>query len=179
MEELGTNTALLIIDVQRDLFEKSTPVYRGDLVLKNINALVDRAHAAGVPVFYVQHSTKTTLLEGSSGWQLHPALKPQKTDHFIRKHHGNAFEDTRLKGDLGVLHVSRVIVVGLVTDGCVQATCKGAHALDYDVTLVEDAHSTNSANGEQVIDKWNTKLSQGIVHLQATADVDFGAADSK
>ncbi|MFA4953844.1 MAG: isochorismatase family protein [Patescibacteria group bacterium] len=113
MEEIGTNTALLIIDVQRDLFEKSTPVYRGDLLLKNINALVDRAHAAGAPVFYVQHSTKTTLIQGSRGWQLHPALKPRKTDHFIRKHHGNAFEDTPLKIELDALHVSKVVVVGL------------------------------------------------------------------
>jgi len=179
VEELGTNKALLIIDVQRDLFEKSTPVYRGDLVLKNINTLVDRAHAAGAPVFYVQHSAKTTLIEGSDGWQLHPALKPRKTDHFIRKHHGNAFEDTPLKSELDALGVSRVVVVGLITDGCVQATCKGAHALGYDVTLVEDAHSTNSAGSEQIIDKWNAKLSQGIVRLQATTDVDFGAADSK
>ena len=69
--------------------------------------------------------------------------------------------------------------MGLVTDGCVRATCKGAHALGYDVTLVEDAHSTNSAGSGQIIDKRNTKLSQGIVRLQATADVDFGAADSK
>jgi nicotinamidase-related amidase len=179
VEGLGTNTALLIIDVQRDLFEKSTPVYRGDPVLKNVNALVDRAHAAGAPVFYVQHSTKTTLLESSSGWQLHPALKPRKTDHLIRKHHGNAFEDTCLKDDLDILHVSTVVVVGLITDGCVQATCKGAHALGYDVTLAQDAHSTNSAGSEQIIDKWNTKLSQGVVRLQATADVDFGVADSK
>ncbi|MFZ2414275.1 MAG: isochorismatase family protein, partial [Candidatus Cryosericum sp.] len=72
MEELGTSTTLLVIDVQRGLFEKSTPVYQGDLVLKNINALVDRAHAAGAPVFYVQHSTKTTLIEDSDAWQLHP-----------------------------------------------------------------------------------------------------------
>jgi len=41
-------------------------------------------------------------------------------------------------------------------------------------------HSTDSSpNSEQIIDKWNTKLSQGIVRLQATAGVDFGAADSK
>ena len=140
MKELGTKTALLIIDVQRDLFEKSTPVYQGNLVLKNINTLVDCAHAAGAPVLYVRHSTKTTLIEGSSAWQLHPALKPRKTDHFIRKPHGNAFEDTRLRGDLDSLHVGGVVVVGLITDGCVQATCKGAH-------------STNSAGSEQIIDK--------------------------
>jgi nicotinamidase-related amidase len=179
VEELGTTTALLIIDVQRDLFEKSTPVCRANEVLRNISALVDRAHAADAPVFWVQHSTKTTLIDETVAWQLHPALKPRKTDHFIRKHHGNAFQDTRLRGDLDVLHVSRVIVVGLITDGCVQATCKGAHVLGYDVTLVQDAHSTNSAGSEQIIDKWNTKLSRGVVRLQAAADVDFGAGDTK
>ncbi|MHB8071502.1 MAG: cysteine hydrolase family protein [Candidatus Cryosericum sp.] len=173
MEQLGTNTALLVIDVQQGLFEEPTPVYQADVVLSNINTLVDRAHAAGVPVFWVQHSTKTTLIEDSDAWQLHPALRPLTTDHFIRKHHGNAFEDTPLKGELDALKIGKVVVVGLVTDGCVQATCKGAHALSYDVTLVQDAHSTESPDGEHVIEHWNKKLSQGIVRLVATADVEF------
>jgi nicotinamidase-related amidase len=171
--------ALLVIDVQRGLFEEPTPVYRADEVLRNINTLVDRAHGTGVPVFWVQHSTATDLVEESDGWQLHTALKPLTTDHFIRKHHGNAFEDTPLKSELDALKVGRVVVVGLVTDGCVQATCKGGHALGYDVTLVQDAHSTERPDGGRVVDYWNTKLSQGIVHLVATADVDFEAPDSR
>jgi nicotinamidase-related amidase len=173
VEQSGANTALLVIDVQKGLFEEPTPVYQADVALSNINTLVDRAHAAGVPVFWVQHSTKTTLIEGSYSWQLHPALQPLMTDHFTRKHHGNAFEDTPLKGELDALKVGKVVIVGLVSDGCVQATCKGAHALGYDVTLVKDAHSTDSPNGGHVIDHWNEKLSQGIVRLVATADVEF------
>jgi nicotinamidase-related amidase len=164
--------ALLIIDVQRELFEEPTPVHRANEVLKNIIALVGRAHAAGAPVFWVQHSTKTTLIEDTDAWQLHPVLRPLKMDHFIRKHHGNAFEDTPLKSGLDGLKVGTV--VGLISDGCVQATCKGAHALGYDVTLVEDAHSTNSPDGEHVIEHWNETLSHGIVQLQSTAEVDFG-----
>ena len=179
MKESGTNTALLVIDVQQGLFEEPIPVYQADEVLKNINALVDRAHAAGVPVFWVQHSTKTDLIEETHDWRLHLALRPLTTDHFIRKHHGNAFQDTPLSGELDALKIDRVVVVGLVTDGCVQATCKGAYALSYDVTLVEDAHSTESPDGRHVIEHWNEKLSQGIVHLVATADLDFGALDSK
>lgn len=179
MRESGMNTALLVIDVQQGLFEEPTPVYGADGVLKNIDALVDRARAAGVPVFWVQHSTKTDLIEESHDWQLHTALKPLTTDHFIRKHHGNAFQDTALKGELDALKIGKVVVVGLVTDGCVQATCKGAHALDYDVTLVKDAHSTESPDGEHVIDHWNKKLSRGVAHLVATADLDFGALDSR
>jgi nicotinamidase-related amidase len=173
VEELGAKTALLVIDVQQGLFEEPTPVYRADDVLRNINTLVDRAHAAGVPVFWIQHSTATDLVEESHDWQLHPALRPLATDHFIRKHHGNAFQDTPLKGELDSLKVGRVVVVGLVTDGCVQATSKGAHALGYDVTLVKDAHSTETPDGGHVIEHWNEKLSQGIARLVATADVEF------
>jgi hypothetical protein len=44
--ENQTKTALLVIDVQRDLFRKSHPIYRADELLNNINSLVERAHQA-------------------------------------------------------------------------------------------------------------------------------------
>ena len=172
-------TALLIIDVQRELFEKTTPIYQADQLLRNINQLVDRAHAADAPVFFVQHCSWKTLVEGSDGWQLHSALKPLSMDHFIRKHHGNAFQETTLKGELDALHVHRIVVAGLLTNNCVQVTCNGAHELGYDVVLVKDAHSTYNAKTRDVIDEWNEKLSHGIVQLQATAEVDFGAPGTK
>ncbi|MCX6084793.1 MAG: isochorismatase family protein [Caldiserica bacterium] len=168
-------SALLIIDVQRELFEKSTPIYQADELLRNINQLVDRAHAADAPVFFVQHCSWKTLVEGTDGWQLHPALKPLTTDHFIHKHHGNAFQETTLKGELDALHVRRVVVAGLLTVNCVQVTCNGAHELGYDVVLVKDAHSNYNVKAHDDIDEWNEKLSHGIVQLQATAEVDFGA----
>ena len=59
-------TALLIVDVQRGLFRRPTPVYRADELLANINMLVDRAHRAAAPVFYVQHSGKTLLPIGTA-----------------------------------------------------------------------------------------------------------------
>jgi len=171
-------TALLIIDVQRDLFEKTTPIYEAEKMLANIRLLVDKARAAKVPVFYVQHSNDKELVEETDGWKLHPALTPLLTDHFIHKHHGNAFEDTTLKAELDALHVHCVVVAGLVTNGCVQATCNGAHELGYDVVLVKDAHSNYDAKARDVIDEWNEKLSHGIVQLQTTADVDFQSAQA-
>jgi len=91
------HTALLVIDVQQGLFKKSTPIYQADVLLENINLLIDRAHQAGVPVFYIQHSGSKTLVKGSQDWQLHPELQPQKKDIIVHKQHGNAFEDTNLK----------------------------------------------------------------------------------
>jgi nicotinamidase-related amidase len=89
-------TALLVIDVQKGLFERSTRVYRADDLLDTINALVGRAHHAGAPVVYVQHANKGNLKKGTDGWQLHPRLKPAEGDLVIQKQHGNAFEETEL-----------------------------------------------------------------------------------
>lgn len=171
--------ALLIIDVQRELFQKSLPIYEEDRLLANIRLLADKAHAAKAPVFWVQHSTDKVLAEGTDGWKLHPALIPLKSDNFIRKHHGNAFEDTPLKAELDALHVRRVVVAGLVTDGCVQATCNGAHELGYDVVLVKDAHSNYNVKARDVINKWNTTLSNGVVRLESAVEVSFEARGTK
>jgi nicotinamidase-related amidase len=177
---MGGKPALLIIDVQRELFAKTLPIYDEDRLLANIRLLADKAHAAKVPVFWVQHSTEKTLVEGTDGWKLHTAFIPLKSDSFIRKHHGNAFEDTPLKAELDALHVRTVVVAGLVTHGCVQATCNGAHELGYDVVLVKDAHSNYNVKARDVINEWNTTLSHdGVVRLQSTVEVDFEAPATK
>jgi nicotinamidase-related amidase len=174
------NPVLLIIDVQRGLFEKELPIYDEDRLLANINLLVDKAHAAKVPVFWVQHCSEKTLVEGTDGWKLHKAFIPSKADNFIRKHHGNAFQDTPLKAELDALHVRTVVVAGLVTHGCVQHTCNGAHELGYDVVLVKDAHSNFNIKARDVINEWNTSLSKdGIVRLQSAVEVDFETPASK
>ena len=177
---VGGKPALLIIDVQRELFAKTLPIYDEDRLLANIRLLADKAHAARVPVFWVQHSTEQSLVEGTDGWKLHTAFIPLKSDNFIRKHHGNAFEDTPLKAELDALHVRTVVVAGLVTHGCVQATCNGAHELGYDVVLVKDAHSNYNVKARDVINEWNTTLSHdGVVRLQSTVEVDFEAPATK
>jgi len=66
--ENRTNTALLVIDVQQGLFQKSNPIYKADEFLNKINALVEQAHNAGAPVFYVQHSNQRDLIQGSEAW---------------------------------------------------------------------------------------------------------------
>jgi nicotinamidase-related amidase len=172
--------ALLIIDVQRELFAKTLPIYDEDRLLANIRLLADKAHAAKVPVFWVQHSTDKMLVEGTDGWKLHTAFIPLKSDNFIRKHHSNAFEDTPLKAELDALHVRTVVVAGLVTHGCVQATCIGAHELGYDVVLVKDAHSNYNVKARDVINEWNATLSHdGVARLESTVEVDFEAPGTK
>lgn len=165
--------ALLVIDVQAGLFEKSTPIYRADQLLDNINLLVDAAHQAGCPVVFIQHQNKGFLAKGSAGWQLHPRLQPQAGDQTIHKQHGDAFQDTDLDQLLQSQSVNTVLITGLVTDGCVKATSQGALQHGYRVILVSDAHSNLHEEPTRIIDKWHKKLTQAGVELQATNEVSW------
>ncbi len=167
----GGDVALLVIDVQKGLFDKSTPIYNAGKLLENINALADRAHRAGVPVFYVQHANESWLAPGSDGWQLHAGLRPLETDCAVHKRHGSAFQGTGLGKELEARAISRLVVTGLVTHGCVKATCLDAKKLGYRVTLVKDGHSNFHKQAADVIAEWNQKLGEGGVELKSTQDL--------
>jgi nicotinamidase-related amidase len=168
------NTALVIIDVQKGLFEKTTPVYNADSLIDNLCTLIDRAHKANVPVFFLQHANeKIKMGEGSDAWRLHPRLQPVGTDRVIQKHHSSAFEETILEEELKNQEIRRLVVTGLVTHGCVQATCLDAHQRGYQVILVKDGHSSYSKQAKDLIDEWNQKLSQGIVELKEAREIDY------
>jgi nicotinamidase-related amidase len=165
--------ALVVIDVQKGLFEKSTPIYGADQVLENINRLIAAARQAGVPVIFVQHSNENTLVKGSDDWQLHPKIKPLEGEEVIHKIHGNAFQATNLREVLENWKVGRLVVTGLVTHGCVRATCLGAIDEGYKVVLVRDGHSNYSKDAPQLIEKWNQVLSEKGAELIDAQDVKF------
>ena len=171
---VGGRTALLVIDVQRGLFNKSTPIYKEKELLKNINMLVERARA-DVPVVYVQHSAEKQLVKGTPDWQLHSQLHPLPEDGAVHKLHGNAFEDTPLEEMLQAQNISTVVVTGMVTHGCVKATCLGARSLGYRVILVKDAHSNFSKDAARQIDKVHQALSAEGADCEAAAEIALAA----
>ncbi len=165
--------ALLVIDVQRGLFGKSTPIYKADQLLDNIVTLVEKAHAAGVPVFYIQHCNDGDLASESDGWQLHSRLQPSQEDHHLNKEKSNSFEGTDLDDQLKSMQVRHVVVTGLVTHGCVKNGCQGALEHGYQVTLVQDGHSSFSGKAAQLIEEWNGKLAAEGVVVKPAAEVFF------
>jgi nicotinamidase-related amidase len=149
-----TNTALLVIDVQRDVVANA---HDRDGVIANINRLLDRARDSATPVIWVQHSDED-LVEGSDGWQYVDELQRAADEPLVHKHFGDAFDDTELEELLAARHVGRLVVAGAQTDACIRCTLHGAVVRGYDATLVADAHTTEDPsqwglplNAEQVI----------------------------
>lgn len=168
------HAALLVIDVQQEMFEKSTPVYRAEQLLANITALVKTAQGAGVPVVFIQHSAENYLVRGTPGWEFHPALRDLGPDVTIHKLHSNAFEETELDATLKARGVDTLIITGMVTHGCVKNTALGGLAAGYRVVVVSDAHSSYSQKAAQLIEEWNAKLQKQGALLLSTAEIRFG-----
>ena len=171
---LPKNTALLVIDVQRGLFERPTPIYKAQEVLANINTVVDKARQALAPVFFIQHSNEKLLINNSDAWQLHPEIQPLDDETIIHKLHGDAFKGTDLHAELQQRNISHLVITGLVTHGCVRATSQGALRKGYKVLLVSDAHSSFSKDAPQLIEKWNQGLSEQGAALITAQDLGFG-----
>jgi len=133
------NTALLVIDMQNGVVTGSI---RRDEVVANINSLVARARAEGVPVVWVQHSDEDELIEGSEAWEYVPELVRDDKEPLVHKRYGDSFEATELESVLAERGVGRLVVAGAQTDACIRSTLHGAITRGYDAVLVADAHTT-------------------------------------
>lgn len=166
-------TALLVIDVQKGLFEKSVPIHNAKQFLVNIHTLIAKARREGAPVLFVQHSSPKTLEKGSDAWQLHPDIQPVSGEVIIHKLHSNAFEGTNLRDELEKRNISNLVMTGLVTHGCVKATCLGALDEGYKIVLVSDGHSSYSKDAAQLIEKLNHEMGEKGAGIVETVKVDF------
>ncbi len=134
----GTATALLVIDVQEAVVADA---WDRDRIVGNVALAVERARAAGVPVFWIQHEDDE-LVNGSAGWQWVEELRPREGEPRVHKRFNSAFEDTPLLAALDAAGVSRVVIAGAATNWCIRASAYGALERGFDLTLVSDAHTT-------------------------------------
>ncbi|HAP26287.1 MAG TPA: cysteine hydrolase [Achromobacter sp.] len=155
-------SALIVIDVQRALFETSPPPFEAAHVLARINALAKRARAAGAPVVYVQHeSPGSDLAHGGPGWDLDMRLATDPTDLRVRKTTPDSFLRTELAQVLADRGVTHLVVCGYATEFCVDTSVRRAAGLGLAVTLAADAHTTHDkphADGGQIRAHHNATL---------------------
>jgi nicotinamidase-related amidase len=137
-------SALLVIDVQRGLFDKHPRPDEADVVVDRINALAARARDAGVPVVFVQHESKSGELRyGSESWQLERRLSVQPGDTTLRKTTPDSFLRTDLSALLKARNTTRLVICGYASEFCVDTTVRRAAALGFSVVIAADAHTTH------------------------------------
>jgi nicotinamidase-related amidase len=136
----GNRSALAIIDMQAGVLRNAWDAPR---VTGNVARLVERARASRVPVVWVQHSSDD-LPHGSADWQFAEPLMPAVGEPVVAKRFESAFEQTTFETVLAEVGATRIVLAGAATNWCIRATAYAALDRGYDLTLVQDAHTTES-----------------------------------
>ncbi|MFZ6846267.1 cysteine hydrolase family protein [Undibacterium sp. RuTC16W] len=136
----GSKSVLLVVDVQVGVMKSAWDAPR---IINNIARTVERARMQGIPVIWVQHADED-LPYDSPQWQWVPELVALKDELLIHKHFNSSFEQTVLDEELARLGVTHIVLAGASSNWCIRATAYGALERGYDLTLVKDAHATNS-----------------------------------
>jgi nicotinamidase-related amidase len=171
-------TALIVIDVQKGMFAFPEQPHDGDAMLRRIARLVAAARAAAAPVIFVQHDGGTghPLEKPNENWQLHPGTGYLLGDIVIEKRHCDAFQDTDLQQRLTDMQIGALVLTGMMSEYCVDTTCRRAYSLGYQVTLVSDGHSTlsrDNLSAAQIIAHHNTVLNGSFAAVKPAEEIDF------
>jgi nicotinamidase-related amidase len=140
----GNKHVLLVVDVQAGVMQSAWDSSR---IIQNINIAVKKARSQGIPVIWVQHSDNE-LVYGSPDWQLVPELSPAEDEIKIHKQFNSSFEQTLLEETLSRLGATHITLAGAATNWCIRATAYGALDRGYDLTLIKDAHTTETIEFE-------------------------------
>lgn len=156
------NVALLIVDVQ-NLLVNDNP-FNKDKVIKNIKKLLEAARKNNKKVIFVRHDDgKGSGLErGTEGWQIYNEVEPIKGEVIVEKRFNSAFHKTNLKEHLN--NIDTLVLVGLQTEYCIDATLKSAFDNDYKVIIPRWTNTTfdnEYLSGEKLYEFYNYNIWDG------------------
>lgn len=151
-----SKSALIIIDFQNDYFPGGKWLLTGiEQAAKNAANALAAARSKGDLVVHIRHefaqSDAPFLAPGTEGAKVHPALAEQQGEVVLVKQQINAFQGTGLHSLLQENNVDSLVILGNMTNVCVDAAVRAAADLGYKVTVLHDACATHDQSFNDVI----------------------------
>jgi len=155
-------TALIVVDMQNDFVAPGAPLESpaGRAMVPHLNQALACCRQHGIPVIYTAHVHRPggydqgllahdarigrgeALVDGSPGGAIFSEVTPREGEIVISKHRFDAFFGTDLEIILRGLGVTTVVITGVTTENCCQATARGAFFRDFQVIFLSDATAT-------------------------------------
>lgn len=135
--------ALLVIDIQKDYFPGGAhPLVEPEAAADVAHGVLQAARSYGEPVVHLQHvwdSPDAAFMKpGTDGVEIHERVAPADGEPVLQKSEPNGFVGTRLEDELRSRDVDELVVVGMMSSMCVDATVRAAVDLGFGVTVVHD-----------------------------------------
>jgi len=163
--------ALILIDIQKgfDDIEYWGGQRNNPNAENNASELLKLWRKNQLPVFHVKHCSTIAVSpfnETNIGNKFNDVVKPINGEPIIKKNVSSAFIGTDLKERLDKEKITKLVIVGLMTDVCVSTTTRMAGDFGFENYLVSDATATFSKKGLD-----GQTFSAEIVHKTALASL--------
>ncbi len=134
---------LLVIDVQKGIMNEK--LYAFEKFANNIALLMDEARKNGIEVVYVRHDDGegSGFSKGDEAFEIYDDIKPLEGEKVFDKKVNSC-----LNRNIGLLeylqnkHIHSLIITGLQTDYCIDATVKSAFENGFEVIIPAGCNST-------------------------------------
>ncbi|MBI1921669.1 MAG: cysteine hydrolase [Geobacter sp.] len=142
-------TALLVIDIQNDYFPGGRMEVEGSPAASlKAKVLLELFRARQLPIVHIRHISNrpgaTFFLPGTEGTDIHPNAAPLSGEPVIVKNFPNSFRDTELLPILRDKGIERLVVCGMMTHMCVDATVRAAFDHGLACIVAHDACATRA-----------------------------------
>jgi nicotinamidase-related amidase len=142
------NEAIVLVDMVNDFVTGALECERAERIIPRLQALLEEARQAGVPVIYVNDAHLEEdfemdlwgehAMKGTKGAEIIPELAPADSDFILEKRTYSAFYDTGLDQLLRSLGVETMYITGLHTNMCCRHTSADAYFRGYDLVALSD-----------------------------------------
>lgn len=141
------STALILIDIQNDYFSGGRMELVGSTEAAAAAArLLAAFRQARWPVFHIQHAStrpgSTFFLPNTPGIEINHAVTPLANELVVIKHYPNSFRETNLFDHLKSVNIKQLLICGMMTSMCVDATVRAAFDLGFTCIVAHDACAT-------------------------------------
>jgi nicotinamidase-related amidase len=180
---MNMTRALVVIDIQRDYFPGGAfPLVAPEAAAANAARVLAAFREAGQPVVHLQHIWDAPdalfMRPGTDGVEIHDAVAPADGEPVLHKTEPNGFLRTGLEDELRRRSVDELVVVGMMSSMCVDATVRAASDLGFATTVVHDACAApdlefggETIPGRTVHAAFMAALGGGYASLVAAADL--------
>ena len=133
---------LLVVDAQKAI--TNSRLYHFELFEANIIKLIDSARKSGIEVIFVRHDdgVGNPLTKGNDGFEIYENFQPMENERIFDKTVNSAFKNTGLTEYLKEKGENTVIIVGLQTEYCIDATIKAGFERGFGIIVPANCNST-------------------------------------
>lgn len=133
---------LLVVDTQRLITNNS--LYKFELFENRVKTLIKQARDNGIEVIYIRHDdgAGSNLTKGTDGFEIYDEFKPADGELVFDKNVNSPFHGTGLLEYLRKKQEDTIIIVGLQTDYCIDATIKCGFEHGFKMLVPANTNST-------------------------------------